>query len=98
MSFNENCLGIKFSELERIIYDMALGLGRHVLAETLEAMSQGLHMLLDSSRYENKGISETHINTLLGTVAYRRHVYMTGIRAVKMESASASIPWMSGWG
>jgi len=44
MSFNENITGIKFYELERMIYDMALGLGRHVLEETLEAMSQGLHM------------------------------------------------------
>ena len=75
MSLNENSTGVKFSELERMVYDMALELGRRVLTETLEAMSQGLHMQLDSSRYENKGIPETHINTLFGTVAYRRHVY-----------------------
>lgn len=75
MSLNENSTGVKFFELERMIYDMALELGRKVLAETLEAMSQGLHMQLDSSRYENKGIRETHINTLFGTVAYHRHVY-----------------------
>jgi hypothetical protein len=75
MSLNENSTGIKFSELERMIFEMALGLGRHVLAKTLEAMSQALHMQLDSSRYENKGIPETHINTLFGTVTYRRHVY-----------------------
>ena len=75
MSVTENVAGIKFSELERTIYDFALGLARNILADTLEGMSQALHMQLDSSRYENKGTRETSIHTLFGTVSYSRHVY-----------------------
>lgn len=75
MSVTENGTGIKFSELERTIYDFALGIARNILAETLEGMSHGLHMQLDSSRYENKGMRGTSIHTLFGTVSYSRHVY-----------------------
>lgn len=75
MSVTENCKGIKFSELERMIYDFVLSLARKILAETLEGMSNDLHMQLDSSRYENKGMRRTSIHTLFGTVTYRRHVY-----------------------
>jgi hypothetical protein len=75
MSVTENAAGIKFSELERTIFNFAHELARNLLTDTLEALSQKLHMELDSTRYENKGTRETSIHTLFGTVSYKRHVY-----------------------
>ena len=75
MSVTENGAGIKFSELERTIFNFAHEMARTLLADTLEELSYKLHMQLDSARYENKGTRETSIHTLFGTVSYKRHVY-----------------------
>mgnify|MGYP001810643287 CR=1 FL=1 len=75
MSVTENDASIKFSELERTIFNFAHEMARTLLAETLEELSYKLHMQLDSARYENKGTRETSVHTLFGTVTYKRHVY-----------------------
>lgn len=65
-----------FGELEREIFDIALGVGRQLMQQTLEKLDDELLADRDVSRYRNKGFQQTCIKTKLGTVEYKRRVYV----------------------
>lgn len=65
-----------FGELEREIFDIALGVGRQLMQQTLEKLDDELLANRDKTRYRNKGFQQTCIKTKLGAVEYKRRVYV----------------------
>ena len=65
-----------FSDLEREVFDIALGVGRQIMQQTLEKLDDELLADRDVSRYRNKGFQKTCIKTKLGAVEYKRRVYV----------------------
>jgi len=65
-----------FSELEQYCYQAGLQMAKELMKRTLEELDSELMQKRDHSRYRSKGLSATCIRTLMGDVAYRRHVYV----------------------
>lgn len=65
-----------FPELVKEIYGIAMGIGRELLKQALEQLDADLLAERDTQRYRCKGLRKTCIKTLLGTVEYRRRVYV----------------------
>ena len=65
-----------FGDLEREIFDIALGVGRQLMQQTLEKLDDELLADRDVTRYRNKGFQQTCIKTKLGAVEYKRRVYV----------------------
>lgn len=65
-----------FGELEREIFNIALGVGRQLMQQVLEKLDDELLADRDVSRYRNKGFQQTCIKTKLGAVEYKRRVYV----------------------
>ena len=65
-----------FGELEREIFEIALGVGRQIMQETLKKLDDELLAERDVARYRNKGFQQTCIKTKLGAVEYKRRVYV----------------------
>lgn len=65
-----------FGELEREIFDIALGVGRQIMQQALEKLDDELLAERDVTRYRNKGFQQTCIKTKLGAVEYKRRVYV----------------------
>lgn len=65
-----------FPELVKEIYGIAMSIGRELLKQALEQLDADLLAERDTQRYRCKGLRKTCIKTLLGTVEYRRRVYV----------------------
>lgn len=65
-----------FGDLEREVFDIALGVGRQLMQQTLEKLDDELLANRDKTRYRNKGFQQTCIKTKLGAVEYKRRVYV----------------------
>lgn len=65
-----------FGELEREIFEIALGVGRQIMQQALEKLDDELLAGRDATRYRNKGFQQTCIKTKLGAVEYKRRVYV----------------------
>ena len=65
-----------FGDLEREIFEIALGVGRQLMQQTLEKLDDELLATRDVARYRNKGFQQTCIKTKLGAVEYKRRVYV----------------------
>ena len=65
-----------FGDLEREIFDIALGVGQQLMRQVLEKLDDELLADRDVSRYRNKGFQQTCIKTKLGAVEYKRRVYV----------------------
>lgn len=65
-----------FNDLEREIFEIALGVGRQIMQQALEKLDDELLAERDVSRYRNKGFQQTCIKTKLGAVNYKRRVYV----------------------
>lgn len=65
-----------FGDLEREIFDIALGVGRQIMQQALEKLDDELLADRDVTRYRNKGFQQTRIKTKLGAVEYKRRVYV----------------------
>lgn len=65
-----------FGDLEREIFDIALGVGRQLMQQILEKLDDELLAGRDVTRYRNKGFQQTCIKTKLGAVEYKRRVYV----------------------
>lgn len=65
-----------FGDLEREIFEIALGVGRQLMQQALEKLDDELLADRDVSRYRNKGFQQTCIKTKLGAVEYKRRVYV----------------------
>lgn len=77
--------GIKFEELETIVFRMALLMVRHALEGILEDMDEYLAAVRDRSRYEVRGIEERVVDTLVGSVRFRRRVYWDRKKALRVH-------------
>ena len=65
-----------FNDLEREIFDIALGVGRQLMQQILEKLDDEILADRDVTRYRNKGYQQTCIKTKLGAVEYKRRVYV----------------------
>ena len=70
-----------FQELERTVYRTVLKLGCEILEKTLEAMDEQLLDSHDVKRFRYKGFQKTCIKTLLGSVEFKRRVYLDNAAA-----------------
>ena len=65
-----------FEELAASAYETAMEFGRQLVKETLEARDEELRKGRDSRRFRCKGKQQTSVKTRLGTIEYRRNVYI----------------------
>jgi len=67
---------VNFSELEKEIQKTAMEIGREMLCKILEYQDEMILKSRDQARYRSKGLRSTSVVTKVGTVEYRRRVYV----------------------
>ncbi len=75
--FNE-ALSISFSEIENKLFEKMANLFTETMTEILGLLDNILFEVRDSDRYSVKEIKKSRVDTLFGTVEYRRRVYLDG--------------------
>jgi len=73
ISLNNNKLD--FKTLEQKIYRNVCEIACDVLKDVLGKLDKMLMATRDIDKYRHKGIKDTHINTVMGTVEYGRRIY-----------------------
>ena len=73
ISLNNNELD--FKTLEQKIYRNVCEIACDVLKDVLGKLDKMLMATRDTDKYRHKGIKDTHINTVMGTVEYGRRIY-----------------------
>ena len=67
--------GLTFNELEKEIFRTVCQKGREIIASMLESMDEEIRDERDKDVYENLGLRETHVETMMGRVSYKRRYY-----------------------
>lgn len=70
---------VNFSEMENSIFHMVMETGRELIRQSLENMDAKILQERDKVRYRSKGKRKTSVYTRVGTVEYRRRVYVDNL-------------------
>ncbi|NLJ41648.1 MAG: hypothetical protein GX352_08585 [Clostridiales bacterium] len=73
ISLNDSALD--FKTLEQTIYRAVCDIACDVLKDVLGTLDKMLMATRDTNKYRHKGIKDTHINTVMGTIHYGRRIY-----------------------
>lgn len=69
---------VDITELEKLIYQAVMSLGREIMRQCIEEADKTLAQQRDRGEYRDKGYRATTLKTVMGEVEYQRHVYLLG--------------------
>ena len=67
---------VDITELEKLVYQAVLALGRNIMSRCIEQADSILAEQRDKGLLRDKGYRATTLKTVMGEVTYRRHVYL----------------------
>lgn len=77
---------VDITELESVVYQTVLSLGRDIMSRCIEQADSILAEQRDKGSLRDKGYRTTTLKTVMGEITYRRHVYLVEGDSVPSKS------------